>query len=309
MAHVHWGVIGATSGIYRRALRPAMEAAAMHEVTAEASRRDGDESAYAELLRRSDVDAVYVPLPNSSHKEWIVRALDAGKHVLSEKPLTLSAADTAEVFAVAAMNDRVLMEAYMWPHHPRAERVLQLAGSGEIGDVLSIRSAFTYPAADPTDHRFDERGAGALFDVGIYCIAPAMLIAGRDHRSVAAIADRNDIGVDITMTGLVDWGDGLGSSFDVSFRAPQRRLLEITGSEGILTLPGHHTPGPETASEIVIDRRDGSREVIEVDGANAFVGMIEHFELLLEGDEPPLFGETESVRLAQVLDALHAASR
>ncbi|MEO6126239.1 MAG: Gfo/Idh/MocA family oxidoreductase [Ilumatobacteraceae bacterium] len=309
MAHVHWGVIAATSGIYRHALRPAMALAAMHEVTAEASRQDGDDSPYAELLRRHDVDAVYIPLPNSAHKKWIIRALEAGKHVLCEKPLTLSAADTVEVFAVAAMNDRVLMEAYMWPHHPRARRVLELVHSGAIGDVLSVRSVFTYPASDPTDHRFDERGAGALFDVGIYCIAPAMMIAGRDHRAVAAIALRNEIGVDLSMTGFVDWGDGLGGSFDVSFQAPQRRSLEVTGSNGILTLPGHHSPGSERESEIVIDRRDGSREVILVAGANAFVGMIEHFAMLIDGEEPPVFGETQSIRLAHTLDALHAVSR
>ena len=309
MAHVHWGVLGASSHIYRKSLRPAMHAATMHEITAEASRIDGDESPYEELLARSDVDAVYIPLPNDGHKRWIVRALEAGKHVLCEKPLTLGAEDTEEVFGIAAVNDRVLMEAYMWPFHPRARRVLELVAKGAIGEVQSVHSVFTYASDDPGNHRFDLRGAGALFDVGIYCIAPAMLIAGRDHAGASAVAIRNELGVDVAMTGLVDWGGGVAGTFDVSFQAPSRRMLEITGTEGIITLPGPHAPGPEHASEIVIQRRDDRHEVVEVEGANAFVGMIEHFARLLDGEEPATFGERESVRLAHTLDALHRASR
>ncbi len=308
MAHLHWGVLGATSSIYHQKLKPAMEAAGLHEVSAEASRRDGDEAPYAELLRRTDIDAIYIPLPNTSHKPWIIRALEAGKHVLCEKPLTLSAADTAEVFTIASANDRVLMEAYMWPHHPRARRILQLVRSGELGEVRSVRSVFTYPSSDPSNHRFDERGAGALFDVGIYCIAPAMLIAGRDHQRVGASAVRNEVGVDVAMTGFVDWGSGLGSSFDVSFQTPHRRVLEVSGTDGILTVPGQHAPGPEHESEIVIQRRDDAHEVIEVEGGNAFVGMIEHFADLIDGEQAAIFGERESFRLASVIDALHAAS-
>jgi predicted dehydrogenase len=200
------------------------------------------------------------------------------------------------------------MEAYMWPFHPRAQRVLQLVASGQIGTVESVRSVFTYAAADTTNHRFDLRGAGALFDVGIYCIAPAMLMAGRDHVAVAAVATRNELGVDIAMTGVVDWGEGFAGTFDVSFRSPGRRVLEVTGTDGVITLPGFHAPGPREASEIHVLRRDGSVDVIDIEGADPFVGMIEHFALLLDGEEPPVFGERESVRLARVLDALHAAS-
>jgi xylose dehydrogenase (NAD/NADP) len=308
MTSLRWGVVGATSKIYRNALRPALLAADRHTITAEASRSNGDEGPYRELLGRADVDAVYIPLPNSGHKAWILAALAAGKHVLCEKPLTLSAADTIECFDAAEGLGLVLMEAYMWPHHPRARAVLQQVADGSIGSLRSVRSVFTYPADDPSNHRFDERGAGALFDVGIYCIGPAMLMTRRDHARVSAAAVRNARGVDVAMTGFVDWGDGVGSSFDVSFEAPHRRLLEVSGTTGVITVPGQHAPGPEVPSQILVQRRDDTIETIEVPGANAFVGMVDQFADVIERRAEPVFGRIESVRLAQVLDALHAAS-
>ena len=313
MKSLRWGVIGSTSKIYRGALKPAFDAGSAHEVVGEASRHDGDEQPYAELLTRPDIDAIYIPLPNTGHKPWILRALEAGKHVLCEKPLTLTVADTQEVFAAAASADRVLMEAYMWPHHPRARRVLQLVAAGELGDLRSVRSTFTYPSSDPTNHRFDERGAGALFDIGIYCLAPAMLMVDRDHAGVAAVAYRNALGIDESMTGFVDWGAantgaGVGSSFEVNFHAPNGRSLEVVGSRGVLTLDSFHVPGPEKASKIVIERLDGATEKIKVDGANAFVGMADQFLAVIAGTAPPVFGAVESIRLANVIEALHGAS-
>ena len=305
---LRWGAIGSSSRIYRNALAPAFAAGEQHVVVAEASRADGDERPYADLLARADVDAVYIPLPNSGHKPWILAALAAGKHVLCEKPLTMSAADTEEVFDAAEVAGRVLVEAYMWPHHPRARRIMQLVADGALGEVEAFRSVFTYPAANPADHRFDERGAGALFDVGIYCLAPPMLMLDRDPVAVASAATRNDRGVDVAMTGFVDWGRGVGSNFDVSFRAPHRRILEITGTEGVLTVPGQHTPGPETPSQILIQRRDDSVEVIDVEGANPFVAMADQFAAVVRGESPAVFGRQESVRLARLLDRLHAAS-
>jgi D-xylose 1-dehydrogenase (NADP+, D-xylono-1,5-lactone-forming) len=305
---IRWGVIGATSRIYRRSLRPAFEFSDEHEIVAEASRNGDDESPYVELLARDDVDAVYIPLPNTGHKPWILAALDAGKHVLCEKPLTLSAGDTDTVFAAAKAANRVVLEAYMWPHHPRARRVLDLVADGELGELRSIHSVFTYATTDLSDHRFDERGAGALFDVGIYCLGPALLATQRDPVGAMATAIRNDLHVDVSMTGFVDWGEGVGSSFDVSFEEPARRLLEITGTEGVLTMPGYHAPGPEEPSQIHILLRDDTQRTIEVPGANAFVGMVDHFAAVVDERERPVFGQPESCRLARLIDALHAAA-
>jgi predicted dehydrogenase len=129
---LRWGILGASSKIYRKALLPVFEASPLHEVVAEASRSGQDETPYGDVLTRSDVDAIYIPLPNHIHASWIVRALEAGKHVLCEKPLTLTLAESEQIFAAAETTDRWLIEAYTWPHHPRSQRVLELAATGAL---------------------------------------------------------------------------------------------------------------------------------------------------------------------------------
>ncbi|MEN9645470.1 MAG: 1,5-anhydro-D-fructose reductase [Actinomycetota bacterium] len=304
---MRWGVLGGGSRIFNKSLLPAFEACG-HEVV-DAPRRDGDSLApYEAMLRRDDIDAVYNPLPNHLHAEWTHRALDAGKHVLCEKPLTLSVDDTVSVFDHADAAGRTVLEAYMWPHHPRARALLGLVRSGEVGSPQWGRAQFSWPM-DLTsgDHRLDHRGAGALFDVGIYCIAPFMLMARRDAAAVSANAVRNMAGVDLTMTGFVDWAGGFGSSFHVSFDAPSARSMALVTSEAQVELPGWHAPGPLEPSEILVTRRDGSVERIECDGGNAYTGLVAHFAAVVRGEEAPVFGRVESTRLASVLQQLHIA--
>jgi predicted dehydrogenase len=307
-ARLNWGVLGASSRIYRKSLQPGILGAG-HQIVAEAVRSGDSLAPYDEMLARADIDAVYNPLPNHLHAEWTHRALDAGKHVLCEKPLTLSVADTVAVFDHAEAVGLTVMEAYMWPHHPRARRLLQLAASGDLGWLQSGRAQFSWPMdMGSGDHRLDLRGAGALFDVGIYSLAPFMLMAGRDPAMVAANAVRNTAGVDVAMTGWVDWGAGFGSSFHVSFEAPESRQMAVSGSEALVTVPGFHTPGSLDPSELVIERRDGTIEHVECPGANAFSEMVEHFAAVVAGEQVPVFGRTESVRLANVLEQLHLSS-
>jgi xylose dehydrogenase (NAD/NADP) len=305
---LRWGVLGGSSRIFRNSLAPAMLAAG-HTIVDTPS-RDGDSFApYEAMLARTDIDAVYNPLPNHLHAEWSHRALDAGKHVLCEKPLTLSPEHSAEVFDHAEAAGRTLLEAYMWPHHPRARALLDLARGGTVGSPQHGVASFSWPMDLASgDHRLDYRGAGALFDVGIYCIAPFMLMARRDASVVAANAVRNMAGVDISMSGWVDWGGGFGSSFGVSFDAPSNRSLSLVCSDGVITLPGWHAPGPLEASEIVIERRSGRLERIECAGADAYTELVQHFAAVVAGDQQPVLGRAESLRLADVLQRLHIAS-
>jgi predicted dehydrogenase len=302
---IRWGVFGGSSRIFQKALRPAF-AEADHVVVAAPSRNGDDFGPYAEMLARDDIDAVYNPLPNHLHPEWSHQALDAGKHVLCEKPLTMSSVASAELFEHAESAGLTLLEAYMWPHHPRARAILDLAAGESIGALQSGRSSFSYPM-DMTsgDHRIDSRGAGALFDIGIYCIAPFLMMAGRDPVGMAANATRNHLGVDVAMTGWIDWGEGFSSSFDVSFDAPQRREMALSATHGLVEVPGEHVPGSTEPSVVNVQRRDGSVETITCDGANAYAGMVSHFERVVSGDEEPIFGRTESLRLADILDQLH----
>ena len=302
---IRWGVFGGSSRIYQSSLKPAFDELG-HVVVAAPSRRGDDFSPYTDMLARDDIDAVYNPLPNHLHAEWSHRALDAGKHVLCEKPLTMLPADSADLFDHAAVAHVTLLEAYMWPHHPRARALLALAGDGSLGTLRSGRASFSYPMdMSSGDHRIDTRGAGALFDIGIYCIAPFLLMADRDPVSMAASATRNELGVDTSMAGWIDWGSGFSSAFDVSFDAPLRKQMTLSGSLGLVEVPGHHVPGPRETSEIIIERRDGSVETIECAGANAYAGMVAHFEAVVAGEQKPVFGMEESLRLAAILDELH----
>lgn len=305
---MRWGVLGGGSRIYRKSLLPALIAAG-ETVVAEPS-RDGDSTApYAAMLDRDDIDAVYNPLPNHLHAEWTHRALDAGKHVLCEKPLTLSVEDTRAVFEHAAAAGRTVLEAYMWPHHPRARRLLELVRSGDIGWPQWGSAQFSWPMdLSSGDHRLDHRGAGALFDVGIYCIAPFMLMARRDPSAVSSNAVRNMLGVDTSMTGWIDWGGGFGSGFHVSFEAPHVRRMTLAASDAQVVLPGMHTPGPVDESEIVLERRDGSEQRIRCAGGDAYADMVRHFVEVAQRGARPVFGADESLRLARILQDLHLAS-
>ena len=302
---MRWGVFGGSSRIFQGALRPAFDQLG-HIVVDAPSRRGDDFEPYAEMLERDDIDAVYNPLPNHLHAEWSHRALDAGKHVLCEKPLTMSPGESDKLFDHAEAAGLTILEAYMWPHHPRARALLGLAADGSIGRLQFGRASFSYPMDMSTgDHRIDPRGAGALFDIGIYCIAPFLLIANREPIGLAAAAARNDLDVDVAMSGWIDWGEGFSSTFDVSFDAPVRKQMALSASNGLVNVPGLHVPGPEEPSELQVERRDGSIEVIECAGANAYAEMVQHFEAVVAGEAEPIFGRQESMRLATIFDELH----
>jgi D-xylose 1-dehydrogenase (NADP+, D-xylono-1,5-lactone-forming) len=306
---LRWGVLGARSRIYQGKIAPPLRAGARHEIVAEASRdTDGSDAPYAELLRRPDVDAVYIPLPNDGHRPWILAALEAGKHVLCEKPLTMSVADTDEVYAAANAAGRSLVEAYMWPHHPRNQLVLDLA-RGNLGDLRFSHASFSFPLNRPDDHRFDARGGGALFDVGIYCFGPALLLATREPVSVAASAVRNEHGVDVSLSGWLDLGAGFVSTCEVSFESVFRRSLSLVGTEGSLQLGDDMAPGPLDATEVrVLDRAD---DVLtrRAPGVDAYASMLDQFaDVVLDGRDP-VWGERESRLLARWLEGLLTAAR
>jgi D-xylose 1-dehydrogenase (NADP+, D-xylono-1,5-lactone-forming) len=303
---MRWGVLGATSRNHRQRLRPAFDLAGQR-IVAEGSRRGDDLSEYTNVLADPDVDAIYITLPNSLHVEWVTKALEAGKHVLCEKPLTMSGADTVALYAVARAANRHLSEAYVWPHHPRAQRLLELVAVGELGRIQSHHAACAF-VVEAGDHRLDERGAGALFDLGIYCLGPPLLMTGRDPGPVAATANRNGVGFDVVMSGWVELEKGAAATFAVSFDGPSRRHQEVAGADGVVVIE-NYTPGPDRPGTIVIQRRDGSRDEVGHAGANAYERMVTAYASEVAGEVEPRWRATDAIRLAHLLDRLHAASR
>ena len=215
---------------------------------------------YEELLADPDVDAVYIALPNAMHAAWALKALTAGKHVLCEKPLTLSAADTVTLYETAKAVDRHLGEAFMWPHHPRSQRLRELVAKGDLGPLVGHQATFTFALDRPTDHRFDARGGGALLDGGIYCVGPALCLTDAEPAEVAARAAHNTAGVDVAMDGWVALGTW-GASFTVSMVAPGRRNQTVICRDGVVVVDNHF-PGPERPGVLTVVRADGSRDEV-----------------------------------------------
>ena len=314
-----WGVIGATSQVARKAVLPAIVASPGARLVAVASARspDGGDGgfgaerayrAYAPLLEDPEVEAVYVPLPNSLHREWVERAAAAGKHVLCEKPLALSAADAQAMASACAAAGVTLLEAYMTPFHPRARALDALVASGRLGALRFGRVAFTGILDRPDDHRWrPEMGGGSLLDVGIYCVAPLLAAAGRPPTRVEAAASLTKSGVDASFSGWLDWGNGFTATIQCSFDAPERQLLEIIGTEAAVSVDRAHTPGPEDVA-ITLQSRDGRTEQIVVGGTDPYRAMIDHFQAVVRGVAKPSRPCSDSVTLLTVLDRLREAA-
>ena len=314
-----WGVIGATSQVAQKAVLPAIAATRGARLVAVASERAAAGSAlrfgaarayrgYAALLDDPEVEAVYIPLPNSLHREWVERAAAAGKHVLCEKPLAPTAADAEAMVAACAIAGVTLLEAYMTPFHPRAKVVEALVASGRLGALRFARAVFTGTLDRPDDHRWrPEMGGGALLDVGIYCIAPLLVAAGAPPARVEAAAWLAESGVDASFSGWLDWGDGLTAAIECSFDAPERQLLEIVGTEGAVLVDRAHTPGPDDVA-FSLRHRDGRVEEIVTGGADPYRAMIEHFQAVVRGETAPRRSGATSVMLLTVLERLREAA-
>ena len=316
---VGWGVIGATSQVARKAVLPAIVASPRARLVAVASESAADggaagfaprraHRAYDAVLDDPEVEAVYVPLPNSLHREWVVRAAAAGKHVLCEKPLAPTVADAEAMAAACAAAGVALCEAYMTAFHPRAIAFDALVASGRLGALRFARAAFTGVLDRRDDHRWrPEMGGGSLLDVGIYCLAPLLAAAGRTPARVEASATLAKSGVDISFAGWLDFGDGFTATIECSFDAPERQFLEIVGTDASLIIDRAYTPA-SADTVMTLRRRDGHVEEIVTDGADPYRELIEHFHSVVRGAAAPRRSCAASITLLSVLERLRAAA-
>jgi predicted dehydrogenase len=219
----------------------------------------------------------------------------------------MTPADTDEVYDAARASGRVLGEAYMWPHHPRSKVVLDVART-ELGDLRFSRGTFGFTLDRPGDHRFDERGGGALFDVGIYCLGPAVMLAPREAVRVAGAAARNEHGVDVSFSGWVDLGDGFTATAEASFQSTNRRSLDLVGTKGSLIVAPDLAPGPLDASTFDVLHLDDTVTSYPAPGADSYGEMLDQFAAATDG-EPLVWDETHSRLLARWIGALLAAAR
>ncbi len=231
---------------------------------------------YDSLLRDGTIDAVYIPLPNALHVEWTLRALDAGKHVLCEKPLALTAEDVDRVGAVARARERVVAEAFMYRHEPRIARVLDLVCDEAIGPLRTISSGFTFVQGRQPDVRLDATlGGGSLWDVGCYAVGAARLVARAEPIEAFGYATMTADRVDEAFTGLLRFPHDVVATLHSGFRQAYRTWLEIAGADGVLRVANPFKPAPRDE----IEWRRGDRiQRVPVEGSPLlFVRQIEDF--------------------------------
>jgi predicted dehydrogenase len=261
---LHWGIVS-TANIGVRKVIPATRKAERCEVVAIAS-RNGDRAAetaaelgiprahegYEALLADPDVDAVYVPLPNSEHAEWTIAAARAGKHVLCEKPLAMTAAEAEEMVRACAKEGVLLMEAFMYRLHPSWESVRELLASGRIGRLRAVQSWFSYFNDDPRNIRnVPELGGGALYDIGCYCINLSRMLFGAEPGAIEASVTRDETGTDVLTSAILAFDAGV-ATFTCSTRAEPDQRVHIYGTEGRISIGIPFNIPPDRPTEIVV---------------------------------------------------------
>jgi predicted dehydrogenase len=258
---------------------------------------------YEAVLEDPGVDAVYVALPNSMHVDWSVRALEAGKHVLCEKPMSRHPSEVERAFDAAERAGLVLAEAFMWRHHPQAHRLRSLLP--EIGELRLVRAAFSFPLARPGDVRLSAAlDGGGLMDVGCYCVSGARLVAG-EPVAVSAEQVVGGDGVDVRMAGVMRFASGALAHFDCGIDMAGRDELEVVGSDGALFLDD---PWHSRLPTIEVRRADGSVERVEAEAADPYACELEDFAAAVAGRREPPFGRADAVGQARTIEALYASA-
>lgn len=318
---IRWGVIS-TANIGRAAVNPAIQASSNGELLAVAS-RTGERAttfaaeheisrayaSYEALLEDEDVDAVYIPLPNSMHREWTIRAAEAGKHVLCEKPLALDAAECEEMAAAARDAGVKLMEAFMYRFHPRTERVVEMLRSGQVGRVQAIRSAFTFRLRSTDDIRLDaDLGGGALMDVGCYCVNVSRTLTGEEPESVQAVARWSEREVDDFLVGMLRFPSGVVAHFDCALTLERSEAYEVAGTDGSLRVEAAFLPGTDDVEIVEARGREGTVRHT-VGGADEYRLMVEHFADCVLQDREPRYPPAEAAANMRTIEALFRSAR
>jgi predicted dehydrogenase len=260
---------------------------------------------YDAMLEDPEVDAVYISLPNTMHREWSIRSLEAGKHVICEKPFSSRASDVAEAFAAAERTGRLLTEAFMYRHNPQTAKLVELVRGGAIGDLRVVRSAFSYALYDADNIRLrtDVEG-GSLMDVGCYCVSGSRLLAG-EPESVYGQAYIGPSGTDWVFSAALRFPGDVHALFDCGTTLANRDELEAVGTEGSLFLddPWHCTV------PVIELRRDDGVELIELEPVDSYRLELENLADAAAGAAPLLLGREDAVAQARTIEALFASAR
>ena len=318
MRILNWGLLG-TARI-NRSLIPPLRVSFRNNILSVASRTQAraDEYAgewaiarphgsYEAMLNDPDIDVIYIPLPNNLHAEWAIKAAEAGKHVLCEKPLALTEDEIDAMEAAANKAGTVLFEAFMYRFHARTLRVKAMIEDGAIGDVHHIKGGFTFPLSRPNDVRWDPAlGGGSLWDVGCYPLSFSRYMLGMEPVEVYGYKYTGESGVDLSFSAHLVFPGDITAQFDCGFRSQFRMHMEVTGSEGKIDVPMTFKPGQRS---YILLSRGNNTEHIAVDGKLLYLDEVEQMASSVLDGTPPLVSIADSRSNVRTIRALYESAR
>jgi len=313
--YVNWAVLGC-AGIAKSSVIPGILKADNARLYAVSSRQAGkklDEfkeqfnpvkayASYEEVLEDPEVDAVYIPLPNSLHYEWTLKAVEKKKHVLCEKPLGLTAGEVAEMFDAAKRNGVLLMEAFAYRHSPLTKKVKELVEEGTVGKIIFIDSHFCFRLKNRADIRLNkDLGGGATYDVGCYNLNVIRYITGKEPTAVYATGEiGKDSAVDESSCIMMEFEDGVKAVSFASLASASRCEYKIVGEDGIIHVPAVFNKSGDI--KIFVRKHDDSKEIV-INCPDNYMLEVEQFGRCILNGEQPLLSYEESYNNAKVIDA------
>jgi predicted dehydrogenase len=318
MKNIRWGVLS-TANIAQQQLIPAISRASNAELVAISSRGSQVHpvasklgitkayESYEELLNDSEIEAVYIPLPNHLHKEWVFKAAKQGKHILCEKPVALTAREAEEMVEVCRENNVKFMEAFMYQLHPQHQRVKEIISSGEIGDIKLIKSSHSFYLQSRVDKfRMDKaRGGGALYDVGCYSIHVIRYLLDSEPVSVQCFAELDpETGVDTSTFGYLNMGRNVRAIFDCSFDMTGRNEYEVIGTKGTIKVPFAFRPDNNGGVGKVITQVANMVREESVYG-DLYRLEVEHFSDVIQTNGDPEITGISTINNMRVIEACY----
>lgn len=314
---LNWGLL--STARINRALIPPLRFSKRNHLRAVASRTQEAADRYARewkiprahgsyeaLLADPEIDVIYNSLPNHLHAEWSIKALEAGKHVLCEKPLALSVEEVDAMQSAARKHGSVVAEAFMYRHHPQTLKVQEIVRSGSLGTLKLIRGSFSFVLSREGDVRLDPAmGGGSIWDIGCYPISYARTVAGVNPLDVFGWQVMGPTGIGETFVGQIRFANDVHAQFDCSFTIPFHAFMEMVGSERTLNIPKPFKPG---VNEKIFLTRGGKTETIKIKGQELYIGEVEDMaDAILLGREPRIPLEDSRANVAVISALLESA--
>jgi predicted dehydrogenase len=318
---VIWGVLSVSGHYVLRVHTPIRKSGLLSmRAIASRSREKADAAArgleipkaygsYEELLADPEIEAVYIPLPNHLHAQWVRKAAEAGKHVLCEKPFAMNAKEAQDTIQYAKGKGVLVMEAFMYRFHPLWLRAREIVRSGELGEIHAIQTAFSYSLMDPGNIRnIPEAGGGGIPDIGCYAVSSARFLLGTEPRSVVSLVRRDPrFKTDVLSSAILDFG-GTRALFTVATQTYPAQRVDVFGSGGSLSFPSCFNIAPDVAARMTVTTGLGPR-VVEAPAVDQYALLFEGFSRAVREGTPAPYAPEDAVANMRVLDALFRSEK